>query len=89
MTPDYQTADLIAGTPQGQMPAGDSFGTKDLSFGTNKVIYNGNAGLSRIARSYYGLATGAAGEPAGALPITTNKPSGTYTGTVIFSVVLK
>lgn len=89
MTPDYQTADKIGNVAQGLLPAGDSIGAKSLSYGTNKVIYNGNSGESRIARSYYGLATGAAGEPAGSLPITTNKPAGTYTGTVTFSVVLK
>jgi len=89
MTPDYQTNDQLAGVPQGLMPAGDSLGARTLSFGTNKVIYNGNSGLSRIARAYFGLATGEPGEPTGALPITTNKPSGTYNGTVTFSVVLK
>jgi hypothetical protein len=89
MTPDNQTNDQIAGVPQGLMPAGDSLGTAALSFGTNKIIYNGNSGLSRIVRSYYGLSTGAPGEPTGSLPITTNKPSGTYNGTVTFSVVLK
>ncbi|MDD4183353.1 MAG: hypothetical protein PHT53_06000 [Candidatus Omnitrophica bacterium] len=89
MTPDYITADTIGGIAQGAMPAGDSLGSASLSYGTNKVIYNGNSGESRIIRSYYGLSTGAAGEPTGALPITTSKPAGTYTGTVTFSVVLK
>jgi hypothetical protein len=89
MTPDYQSADEIGGIPQGLMPAGDSLGVASLSYGANKVIYNGNAGESRIVRSYYGIATGAPGEPTGAQPITSNKPAGTYTGTVTFSVVLK
>lgn len=89
MTPDYISNDTIGGIAQGLMPAGDSLGPAALSYGTNKVIYNGNSGESRIIRSYYGLATGAAGEPTGALPITTSKQAGTYTGTVTFSVVLK
>jgi hypothetical protein len=71
------------------MPAGDSLGAASLSYGTNKVIYNGDSGQSRIVRSYYGIATGAAGEPTGALPFTIGKPAGTYAGTVTFSVVLK
>jgi hypothetical protein len=89
MTPDYQANDQIAGVAQGAIPAGDSVGSAALSFGTNRVIYNGNSGLSRITRAYYGLSTGAAGEPAGALPITSNKQAGTYTGNITFSVVLK
>jgi hypothetical protein len=89
MTPDYQTADEIGGVPQGLMPAGDSLGVPALSYGANKIIYTGNAGESRIVRSYYGIATGAPGEPTGAQPITSSKPAGTYTGTVTFSVVLK
>ena len=89
LTPDYQAADEIGGNPQGTLPGGDSLGSAQLSFGAGKVIYNGNAGLSRRVRAYYGIATGAAGEPAGAEPITTNKLAGTYTGTVTFSVVLQ
>lgn len=88
MTPDYQTADVLGSAAQGPMPAGDSLGPAALSFGTNRIIYNGNAGQSRIVRAYYGLSTGAAGEPAGAQPITVDTPSGTYTGTITFSVVL-
>ena len=90
MTPDYQTADeIVDGTAQGSMPGGDSLGSASLAVGVNKVIYNGNAGLSRIVRAYYGLATGAASEPAGAEPITADQVSGTYTGTITFSVVLQ
>ncbi len=90
MTPDYQSADeIVSGTPQGSMPTGDSLGSADLAVGVNKVIYNGNAGNSRIVRSYYGLATGASGEPTDAEPITGDQVSGTYDGTVTFSVVLQ
>lgn len=88
MTPDYQSADQLGGSPQGLMPAGDSLGSASLSLGTNRIIYNGVAGQTRIVRAYYGIATGAAGEPTGAQPVTTNQPAGTYTGTIIFSVVL-
>ena len=90
MTPDYIAADqIISGTPQGSMPSGDSFGAKGLAYATNKVIYNGNSGLSRIVRAYYGLATGDSGEPSGAEPITGDQLSGTYAGTITFSVVLQ
>lgn len=91
MTPDYQTKDeIITGKPQGSMPSGDSFGTAGLAFGDNKVIYNGNSGKARIARAYYGLSTGDAdNEPAGAEPITGDQLTGTYSGTILFSVVLQ
>ncbi len=88
MTPDYKSQDAVNGIAQGAMPAGDSFTATSLAFATNKVIYNGNAGVPRIVRAYYGLATGAPGEPAGSAPIT-DKPAGTYNGTVTFSVVLQ
>ena len=89
VTPDYQSGDMIAGTAQGAIPSGDNFGNESLSLGTNKVIYNGTSGLTRIARAYYGLATGETGEPSGAKPITGDQVSGTYTGTITFSVVLQ
>ena len=89
MTPDYQSADKLGTTAQGLIPAGDSVGPATLSFGTNKHIYDSTSGLSRIVRAYYGLATGAPGEPTGSAPITTNKLSGTYSGSITFSVVLK
>ena len=90
VTPDYQSADeIVSGTAQGAIPSGDSYGAKDLALGTNKVIYNGTAGLARIARAYYGLATGETGEPSGAEPITGDQISGTYAGTITFSVVLQ
>jgi len=90
VTPDYQSGDeIVSGTSQGAIPSGDSFGTKSLALGTNKVIYNGTSGLARIARAYYGLATGEPGEPSGAEPITGDQVSGTYAGTVTFSVVLQ
>ena len=89
MTPDYQENDELGGNPQGAMPAGDSLGAADLAFGINKAIYNGDAGLSRIIRCYYGLATGAPGEPAGAEPIISDQLSGAYTGTITFSLVLQ
>lgn len=89
MTPDYQSADELGGIAQGSMPAQDSLGTASLAVGTNKVIYNGNAGIAKIVRAYYGLATGASGEPTGAVPITGDQPSGTYSGTITFSVVLQ
>ena len=90
VTPDYQSGDeIVTGTSQGAIPGGDSYGAKDLALGVNKVIYNGNAGLSRIARAYYGLATGESGEPTGAEPITADQLSGTYSGTITFSAVLQ
>lgn len=90
MTPDYITADeMVSGTPQGGIPTGDSVGSADLAVGANKVIYNGNAGLARIVRAYYGLATGETGEPSGAEPIVGDQVSGTYNGTITFSVVLQ
>lgn len=90
MTPDYQEGDeIVSGTEQGSMPSGDSIGSKTLALGTNKVIYNGNSGLTRIVRAYYGLATGESGEPSGSEPITGDQVSGTYSGTVTFSVVLQ
>ncbi len=90
LTPDYQSGDeIVSGTAQGSIPSGDSFGAKTLALGTNKIIYNGTSGLSRIARAYYGLATGDAGEPSGAEPITGDQISGTYAGTITFSVVLQ
>ncbi len=90
LKPDYESLDeIIEGEAQGSMPSGDSLGSTTLAVGTSKVIYNGNSGLSRIVRAYYGLSTGADGEPTGAEPITADKVSGTYTGTVTFSVVLQ
>jgi len=90
VTPDYQSGDeIVSGTPQGAIPGGDSYGAADLALGVNKVVYNGNSGLSRIARAYYGLATGDTGEPTGALPITGDQISGTYAGTITFSAVLQ
>ncbi|MBD3264720.1 MAG: hypothetical protein GF375_06430 [Candidatus Omnitrophica bacterium] len=89
MSPDYQAADELGGSAQGSMPSGDSLGSSTLAVGTNKVIYNGNAGLARIVRAYYGLATGAGGDPAGSEPITGDQPSGTYNGTITFSVVIQ
>ena len=89
VTPDYQTGDeIVTGTPQGSIGT-DSYGTKSLALAVNKVIFNGNSGKSRIARAYYGLATGETGEPSGAEPITTDQVSGTYTGTITFSAVLQ
>lgn len=90
MTPDYQAGDeIISGTAQGSMPSEDSYGAKTLALGDNKVVYNGNSGKSRIVRARYGLATGDSGEPSGAEPITGDQLSGTYTGTITFSVVLR
>lgn len=90
MSPDYQSADeMVLGTPQGSMPAGDTVGSHTLSVGANKVVYNGNAGLSRIVRAYYGLSNGDGSGPAGAQPITGDQLSGTYSGTITFSVVLQ
>ena len=90
MTPDYESLDeIVEDESQGSMPSGDSLGSAALAVGVNKVIYTGNAGLSRIVRAYYGLATGDSGEPSGAEPITADQVSGTYSGTVTFSVVLQ
>jgi len=89
LTPDYITADeIIDGTPQGSIGI-DSYGSKSLALGVNRVIFNGNSGKSRIARAYYGLATGDTGEPTGAKPITGDQLSGTYAGTITFSVLLQ
>lgn len=88
VTPDYQANDeWSGGQPQGPMPSGDSLGTSGLAVATNKVIYNGNSGKTRIIRAYYGLATGEPGKPG--KPITGDQPSGTYTGTVTFTVTLQ
>lgn len=90
MFPDYIAADVIYEDPQGPMPSGDSYGAPGLAMGINKIVYNGNAGKSRIARAYYGLSTGDEDkEPSGAEPITTDQVSGTYVGTITFSLVLQ
>lgn len=89
MTPDYKSDDeIVSGTPQGSI-GGDSYGAEGLALGISKVVFNGNSGKSRIARAYYGLATGETGEPSGAEPITTDQVSGTYSGTITFSAVLQ
>ena len=89
MKPDYVTDDeILPGVPQGSKPVGDIVASQDLAVGSNLTIYTSNAGLSRIVRAYYGLSTGAAGEPSGAVPITSDQLSGTYSGTVTFSIVL-
>lgn len=89
MTPDYQSGDEIDGSAQGAIPSGDSFGSAQLSVGSSKLIYNGSSGQTRIARAYYGIATGDAGEPSAASPVTLNQQAGTYSGTVTFTVVLQ
>ena len=88
VTPGYENADEWSpGSPQGAKPAGDSEGEASLAAVTGHVIYNGNSGEARIVRAYYGIATDAPGEPAGAEPITGDQTAGTYTGTVTFSLV--
>lgn len=104
MTPDYQAADSLVQSdptdnPQGPIGTG-SLGAAGLAVGANKLIYNsGSAGLTRIVRCYYGLATGkttlAAGDPPGTpldppgvTPLASDAAAGSYSGSVTFSVVL-
>jgi len=89
VTPDYIAEDeIVTGVPQGSIGT-DSYGSKSLALAVNKVIYNGNTGRARIARAYYGLATGETGEPSGSEPITGDQVSGTYSGTITFTVALQ
>ena len=90
VTPDYISDDeIVKDVAQGTIPDGDSYGVAGLACSTNKVIYNGNSGKTRIARAYYGLATGDTDEPAGAEPITGDQLTGAYSGEITFSVVLQ
>ncbi|MFC1514878.1 hypothetical protein ACFL5X_03155 [Candidatus Omnitrophota bacterium] len=89
VTPGYEILDRWDGddplTAQGAMPGGDNYGTPGLAVTTNKLLYDGNSGLARIARAYYGLSTGEPGTPGS--PVTGDQLSGTYTGNVIITLV--
>ena len=106
MTPDYQQNDSLTTDhpelhPQGPPPDGATTGPAGLAVGANKLIYDsGSGGKTRLARCYYGLATGkkvldptdppgTAIDPPGAEPLGYDAPSGSYGGSVVFSVVLK
>lgn len=93
LTPGYNPDDEWSpGNPQGggsidNPPSPDSLGTPGSAVATDKVIYQGNSGVARIVRAYYGLATGEPGTPGE--PITGNQVAGTYTGTVTITLVLQ
>lgn len=87
MDPDYQDADeFTPGNPQGPIPEGDSVGDSGLAASDERVVYDGNAGLSTIVRVYYGLSTG---DDDIGKPITGDYPAGDYNGTVTFTLTLK
>lgn len=96
MVPDYQVNDKIAGFPQGAKPSVDKLGIKAYAVvgAPGNLIYDGNAGKSRIIRCYYGLATGNSDpvkhpitDPdATAQIIGGDTLPGTYSGTVTFTM---
>jgi hypothetical protein len=96
MTPDFKQEDrwtaALAETAQGPLDGRDRLGSKDLAVGVDKIIFDCASGLGpKIIRCYYGLATGdpAAHEPKNAEVLSGQAPSGDYTGTITFSLVLK
>ncbi|MCP4653102.1 MAG: hypothetical protein GY858_06955 [Candidatus Omnitrophica bacterium] len=98
MTPDYKEEDLWDQTnPDSQQGVhGDNDGVADAALvaaspGIGRVVYSSESGFSRIVRCYYGLATddpdAEIPEPADAKVITADTRSGTYEGTITFTLV--
>lgn len=95
MTPDYNPGDCFKQTdgtctPQLGHDPRDSVGPKALAVGANRIIWDCRSGTvgGQIMRCYYGVSTGAADELAiNAKPVVSDTLSGTYRGTITFSMV--
>jgi len=97
MTPDYQAKDrwsaIDPNTEQGNMPPGDSVGSAQLAVGSDKLVYDGWSGLTRMVRVYYGIFTGDSNAKgysdlvaAGAKVCTGEQPAGPYSGVITFTL---
>jgi hypothetical protein len=93
MAPLFRPEDELGGIPQGdKRPMDIIYDTPTLSYGGDKPIFNCLSGEDFIVRCYYGIATGNktnnnfAIDPAGAKPVDYNKLSGTYRGTITFTL---
>jgi len=99
MIPDYEPNDLFTwpggSAAQGAQPTGSTLGSAGPATGLNKTVYtSGSAGLSRIIRCYYTVtngykADGSTWDGFSGDPISLDQPSGNYSGTVTYSVVLQ
>jgi len=87
MTPDYESGDhFLDSPPQGGLLTGESTGPSGLAAQRDLIFKSTNAGMTKIVRCYYGLATGK-NDPAGA-PLGADQPAGHYQGSVTFTVTL-
>jgi len=92
----YESKDqLVENTDQGDLTGSDAVNKKKFcAYGSNKLIYTGATGKTRMVRCYYGLASGQDftddndDEPTGSAPLTSDAAAGTYSGTITFTVAL-
>jgi hypothetical protein len=88
VTPNYSDQDeLVPGVPQGPLPPGAVTGDAGLAVSNDHVIYtSGSAGLSRIIQAIYSIPNDSS--VSGFAPISLDQHSGTYSGTVTFTVTV-